>query len=165
MNSSSLFGDLFLNVSFSFGRDVFQGLNELESLDLEHNQLNYLDSEAFGPLEQLKHARLSHNLLSFKNEENYPQGGLPYTDIIGNQSPFRHCFKLEYLYLANNSIKDIFDDWRINLLQIRVLDLSHNKIQHLIVSINLLNTEHEFYGQEYFRFYESQESKVARKLI
>lgn len=126
----------FRDLTYRFvSRDVFQGLNELESLDLEHNLLNYLDSEAFGPLEQLKHAQLSHNLLSFINEEGYPQGGLSYTDIIGNQSPFRHCTKLEYLYLANNSIGDIFDDWRINLLKIRTLDLSYNKIQRLVVSI------------------------------
>lgn len=119
---------------FFKNRDVFQGLNELESLDLEHNRLNYLDSEAFGPLQQLKHARLSHNFLSFVNEEGYLQGGLSYTDMIGNQSPFRHCFNLENLYLANNSIGQIFDDWRLNLLKLKVLDVGYNRIQHLTVS-------------------------------
>lgn len=113
----------------------------MESLDLEHNRLNYLDSEAFGPLQQLKHARLSHNLLSFVNEEGYPQGGLSYTDTIANQSPFKHCFNLEYLYLANNSIGQIFDDWKLILLKMKVLDISYNRIQHLTVSRLTINPD------------------------
>lgn len=115
-------------------RDVFQGLNELKLLDLEYNDLSYLDSNALGHLEQLKHARFSHNKLSFLDDEGHQQGGFHYKDTFGNKSPFRHCINLEYLYLANNSITEIFSDWRIVLVKLRVLDLSLNRIQYLLVS-------------------------------
>lgn len=114
-------------------RDVFHGLNKLELLDLEHNRLSFIDSSAFSHLDQLKHARLSHNRLSFINEE-FLQDSLPYMDIFGKKSPFRDCINLEYLYLANNSITEIFADWRIVLTKLRTLDLSYNRIEHLLVS-------------------------------
>ncbi|KAK6628561.1 hypothetical protein RUM43_002376 [Polyplax serrata] len=114
-------------------RNLFYGLIKLEVLDLEYNELSYLDSDALGHLQQLKHARFSHNMLSFLDEDGRPQGGFSYKDTFGNKSPFRHCVHLEYLYLANNSITEIFSDWRIVLVKLRVLDLSLNKIQYLIV--------------------------------
>ena len=103
-----------------------KGLTQLESLNLEHNWLQHIAVQAFRHMPGLKQLRMSHNRLSLRGTE---------TDVGEVQSVLNACLELEELYIANNSITTIFSDWVLTLLNLRTLDLSHNLISSLAVSM------------------------------
>ena len=51
--------------------------------------------------------------------------------VFGQQTPLRHCTKLETLNLRDNLIQSIFEDWKLFLSNLTTLDLSHNRITSL----------------------------------
>lgn len=53
------------------------------------------------------------------------------------ESPFQNLFKLEKLYLRNNSIKNFLNDWNIVNIALTELDLSYNQIQMIDFGIML----------------------------
>jgi len=106
-------------------RDLMKGLTKLESLNLEHNQLQHIAVQAFQHVSGLKQLTLSHNRLSLRGTETY----------VGEvQSVLNACLDLEELYVRNNSITTIFSDWAFTLVNLRTLDLSYNLISSLAVS-------------------------------
>lgn len=100
----------------------------MEELNIEENQLMTIANQAFSFLTKLKIAKLSNNCLTLQ----YTFHGFP--DQYG-KSPFHDCESLEELYLANNSISEIFNDWILSDLRLRILDLKYNNITAITVSI------------------------------
>jgi len=107
-------------------RDLMKGLTQLESLNLEHNWLQHIAVQAFQHVDRLKQLTLSHNRLTLRGTE---------THVGEVQSVLNACLDLEELYVRNNSITTIFSDWVLTLLNLRTLDLSHNLISSLAVSM------------------------------
>ncbi|XP_078042792.1 toll like receptor [Augochlora pura] len=109
----------------SISRHLFKDLASLIVLDMSENQLQVIEDTSFKSLESLKIARFSNNLLTFNNSLS------AYHDEYGNKSPFHHCFSLEELYLDRNNISEIFGDWTITSLKLKVLDLKYNQIPYI----------------------------------
>lgn len=103
-----------------------EGLTQLESLNLEHNQLQHIVVQAFQHVPGLKQLTLSHNRLSLRGTE---------TEVGEVQSVLNACLYLEELYARNNSITTVFSDWVLTMSNLRTLDLSHNLIPNLVVSM------------------------------
>ncbi|XP_054727146.1 protein toll-like [Anastrepha obliqua] len=135
--------DLSLNRLQSLPDTLFQNTKHLRVLKLSHNQLVEISSELFSPLSNLEHLYLNNNNLininfnAFRDTTNLKSLQLENNQIgLANasglidytSSPFRYLFKLEKLNLRNNSIKYLHKDWRAQLLALRKLDLSYNKI-------------------------------------
>ncbi|KDR13629.1 protein toll isoform X2 [Zootermopsis nevadensis] len=102
--------------------DLLKDLRRLERLNLEHNKLQHIAVRAFTHVPGLKDLTLSHNRLSLSG---------PQTEIGEVQSVLSACVQLEKLFVSNNSIKTVFSDWVLTLLNLRTLDLSHNLISNL----------------------------------
>lgn len=99
---------------------------------MQNNFLRHIDINTFQSTPNLKVINLANNKLSFLDNEGYLEGGPRHHDDFGDYSPLRHCLKLEKINLSNNSITDIFADWRLNMLRLNILNLSHNALQSLI---------------------------------
>lgn len=108
-------------------RHLFNGLNALQELNIKKNQLTTISNQGFSSLQQLRIAILSYNNLTLQEEQ-------PFADQFGNKSPFYDCVSLEELYLANNSISEVFSDWLLSDIQLRKLDLKYNNISSITVS-------------------------------
>jgi len=111
---------------FYHHRVLMKGLTQLESLNLEHNRLQHITVQAFQHVAGLKQLTLSHNRLSLRGTE---------TAVGEVQSVLNACLDLEELYASNNSITTIFSDWVLTMLNLQILDLSHNLISSLVVSM------------------------------
>lgn len=96
---------------------------------MEENQLMTISDQSFTSLGQLKIAKFSKNRLTLQSDF------LQYQDEYGTKSPFYYCIELKELYLANNSISEIFSDWKLSNLQLRKLDLRYNNISFITVRI------------------------------
>nr|XP_033325300.1 protein toll [Megalopta genalis]XP_033325301.1 protein toll [Megalopta genalis] len=117
--------DLSKNHIVSISRHLFKDLVSLIVLNMSQNHLQVIEDTSFKSLESLKIASFSNNLLTFNNSLN------AYHDEYGNKSPFHHCFSLEELYLDNNNISEIFGDWTITSLKLKILDLKYNRIPYI----------------------------------
>jgi len=111
---------------FYHHRDLLKSLTQLESLNLEHNRLQHISVQAFQHVTGLKQLTLSHNRLSLRGSETH-------TGEV--QSVLNACLDLEELNAKNNSIATIFSDWVLTMLNLQNLDLSHNLISSLVVSM------------------------------
>ena len=98
----------------------FDGLEFLEELDLTFNSLETLPSDAFHVFRHLKVLNLADNGLSV----------IPHDHPM----PFGPSSGLERLILANNEIRgETLPDYAFNALSsLRVLDVSHNKLEGVI---------------------------------
>ena len=96
---------------------------------MEENRLQVIEDRSFNSLSSLLVAKFSSNRLTLNNSL------ILYHDEYGKKSPFHDCTSLEELYLANNNISEIFGDWIISSIKLRVLDLKYNKIPSISVSI------------------------------
>lgn len=96
---------------------------------MQENRLQVIEDRSFNSLSSLRVANFSDNQLTLNNSL------ILYHDEYGTKSPFHDCTSLEELYLAKNNISEIFGDWIISSLQLRVLDLKYNKIDSISVSI------------------------------
>lgn len=107
---------------------LFNGLNNLKELNMEENQLTTISTRSFGYISNLKIAKFSNNFLTLHD---------PFQDILepsDRQSPFHPCTNLEELYLVNNSISQIYNDWIVSNLKLRKLDLKYNYISSITTS-------------------------------
>ncbi|XP_014613497.1 PREDICTED: protein toll [Polistes canadensis] len=110
--------DLSNNRMVSISPYLFDGLKSLTELNMENNQLKTIDQLAFSSVRNLRIAKFCHNKLTFNLygiQEDY-------------QSPFNKCYLLNELYLSNNYISTISNDWSLNAMNLHVLDLSYNDI-------------------------------------
>jgi protein toll len=98
-------------------------LVKLEHIDLSSNVLEHVDKDAFVANHEVRHINLDNNLLSFSEMSR---------DYFGSYSPFHYCTRLEVISLRNNSIEEIFADWKISLVHLRRLDLRQNKLTGLL---------------------------------
>ncbi|XP_050465403.1 protein toll [Cataglyphis hispanica] len=117
--------DLSKNRITSISNHVFDGLYMLEELNMEENQLMIISDHSFTSLNQLKIAKFSNNRLTLRSTF------LGYKDEYGTNSPFHYCTNLKELYLANNNISEIFSDWKLSNLYLRILDLRYNNISSI----------------------------------
>lgn len=108
---------------------MFSGLNNLRELNIENNHLTTITHKSLSPMTSLRIASFSNNHLTLQSSWS------DYSDMSTIYSPFRDCTLLEELYLANNNVQMIFNDWLFNILKLRVLDLKYNNISILRVSI------------------------------
>lgn len=93
-----------------------------------------ISGQSFTSLQKLKIAKFSKNQLTLQSTF------LEYQDEYGTKSPFHQCSELKELYLANNSISEIFSDWKLSSLQLRKLDLRYNNISSITVSFEKAHT-------------------------
>ncbi|XP_076672912.1 toll like receptor [Andrena cerasifolii] len=114
--------DLSKNHLTSISRHLFRSLKSLEELNMEENRLQVIEDKSFNSLSSLRVAKFSDNQLSLNNSL------VLYHDEYGKKSPFHDCTSLEELYLSKNNISEIFGDWIISSLRLRVLDLKYNRI-------------------------------------
>lgn len=96
---------------------------------MQENKLQVIEDRSFKYLSNLRIARFSNNHLTLNNTLTL------YHDEYGKKSPFHDCTSLEELHLDKNDISEIFGDWIISSLKLRILNLKHNKIPYITVSI------------------------------
>ncbi|XP_003704992.1 toll like receptor [Megachile rotundata] len=106
----------------SISRGLFSNLKSLTFLNMEGNQLQTIQDRSFSSMTNLRIAKFSNNQLTFSS---------PFEDEFGKKSPFYDCTSIEELHLSHNNITEIFGDWIINALQLRLLNLSYNKIPYI----------------------------------
>ena len=125
-------------------------LNNLEYLNLENNQINFLETNSFSNLKKLETLLLSSNRLTSSSFENI--------------ETFSFMSNLKFLNLSSNLIEVISSYFFSNLLKLVTIDLSSNRI-YLISSYsfnNLLNLRNlhindQINNEEYLEF-ESNET-------
>ncbi|XP_067205443.1 protein toll-like isoform X4 [Linepithema humile] len=93
-------------------RNLFNRLFRLEQLNMERNRLRTISNYSFGFLTNLKIIKLSHNSLTLSKWF----------------FTFNLYSNIEKIYLINNSISEILEDWITNLKKLQTLDLSYNNI-------------------------------------
>lgn len=97
---------------------MFIGLKGLEDLDFSHNKLKVIASEAFDQLTGLTKVDLSYNLLKFTQDVTY--------------SPLKLCTNLREIYLSDNQIDAIYNDWYISMTSLEMLDLKRNNFTYVV---------------------------------
>lgn len=122
----------FLNrfICFSFYLNVFRRLfshlTQLEYLDLSHNNIVFISGKQFFHLKSIETIDLSHNqLLSLALD--------PLLSDL-DYSVFYKCTTLKYLYIQNNSLIEIYEDWRLQLTNLKMLNLANNNITDIQVN-------------------------------
>ncbi|KAI4487767.1 hypothetical protein M0802_011872 [Mischocyttarus mexicanus] len=108
--------DLSINRIIFITTNFFEGLKSLKELNMEKNQLKYIADTALFHLKSLNIAKFSHNKLILNNTS-------------GKLSSFHNNIFIMELHLSNNSIPCFYVDWSKNLLNLRLLNLSHNEIK------------------------------------
>lgn len=119
----------------------------LTELYLNDNNLHHISMNAFSSLTSLEIIDLQNNHLTLKYEFKIE------SIEIETISPFNSLISLKKLNLRNNSIRDIFPDWTTSLLELRLLDLSYNKIkmistenlQFLSTKLDVILTNNEIF--------------------
>ncbi|CAK1555206.1 unnamed protein product [Leptosia nina] len=127
------------NLELSLG--TFNGLKELQILDLGENNLKVIPSDVFCPLGNLQKLNLTHNKL--KNIDRIGLGkncGLDILslDVSNNElktlnedSEITTLRRLQELKLQHNNISDISSEIFNGLISLRILNISHNYLQFI----------------------------------
>ncbi|XP_017885444.1 protein toll [Ceratina calcarata] len=109
----------------SISRNLLRSLRSLKTLDMSRNRLKIIEDTSFNYLDNLRVAIFSDNQLTFNTSPSF-------FHEFGKNSPFHACINLEELHLARNNITEIFNDWVVITLKLRILDLSHNQIPQIV---------------------------------
>ncbi|XP_046140972.1 protein toll [Osmia bicornis bicornis] len=109
----------------SISANLFNNLKSLRILNMEQNQLETIEDRSFISLANLRIARFSKNQLKLASS---------FVDEYGRKSYFYDCKSLEELHLAHNNISEIFADWTINGVELRLLNLSYNQIPYILAT-------------------------------
>lgn len=117
-----------ISLYFPYFRTLFSRLKSLDYLNMSENKLKEIEDMSFNFMPRLRIAVFSDNYLTFNTSMSNP-----YWDDYGKKSPFHSCTALEELYLDRNNISEIFGDWVISTLYLRILDLQFNQITQLSV--------------------------------
>ncbi|KAM8783765.1 amphoterin-induced protein 1 [Rhynchonycteris naso] len=112
----------------------------LHSLLLSHNQLNFISSEAFSPVPNLRYLDLSSNQLRTLDESLFSELRVLEVLLLYNnhimavdRSAFEDVAQLQKLYLSQNQISR-FPLELVRLPKLALLDLSSNKLKTLPLS-------------------------------
>lgn len=107
-------------------------MTSLKFLNMEHNNMKFIDTYAMQDLQNLRIAKFSYNQLTLKSRKN----NFPLE--FGSESPFTTIqSNIEELYLAYNNITEIFSDWKF-ATNLNTLDLSHNQLHSIRVSFIII---------------------------
>ena len=98
------------------------GLNNLERIYLNKNQIKIIGEKAFFGLERLEYAFLNDNKLSELN----------YNNSAARISPFYPCKYLKKLDFSNNNISNFFQEWKYDKPD--SLILRHNSLTTINVN-------------------------------
>ncbi|XP_063899316.1 protein toll [Helicoverpa armigera] len=145
--------DLSYNRIKKLDSGVFQALKNLEFLNLNRNHLEVLPDFLFSGLKKLNHVTIENNYLTHISEFTF-QGAInlqtislksnqltlhpfpqsaneDYYTNLNVMSPFENLLELKNLYLNDNSINTMFEDWNLILTKLENLDLSYNNFTML----------------------------------
>ncbi|XP_048004590.1 protein toll-like [Leguminivora glycinivorella] len=115
-----------------FSDDMFETLGVLRSLSARNNRLRTLSPTAFRGARSLQYLDLSHNELTLRSADTIEtpiDGYMDFTD--GRSSPMAELIAMQYLDLGHNQIQDVFYDWRNVMLNLKLLNLTNNRIEFL----------------------------------
>lgn len=119
----------------SYWSSVFHASFKPTELYLSHNQLEYIDDEAFLVLDQLRVLDLSFNLLRHVNGNMFAGlFSLKRLNLESNQissidnKAFTYSINLQELNLKSNCLTSVDTMYLNNLSSLRVLDLSRNRL-------------------------------------
>ncbi|VVD01872.1 unnamed protein product [Leptidea sinapis] len=119
----------------------FNGLSELQSLDLAQNNIKFVPSGVFCSLENLNTLNLTNNRIRTVGQIGFGEGcgsNIHNLDLSHNEIKSlpadTELFKLrslQHLYLQHNNITDISSEAFNGLVSMRVLNISHNRLHTL----------------------------------
>ncbi|XP_026465274.1 toll-like receptor 7 [Ctenocephalides felis] len=134
------------NKNLNISQESFQGLNELQSLNLAGNNINLLQQNTLCPLKSLQTLNLTDNRIKSANELGFSAGAercsggeelvtldLSYNRLanIGDFWQISKLRRLQQLHLQHNNITDVSSESLIGLTSLRILNLSFNKLESL----------------------------------
>ncbi|XP_045769205.1 toll-like receptor 7 [Maniola jurtina] len=119
----------------------FNGLSELQSLDLAQNNIKFVPSGVFCSLENLNTVNLTNNRIRTVGQIGFGPGcgsslqtlDLSHNEIksLSEESELLKLRSLQHLYLQHNNITDISSEAFNGLVSMRVLNISHNRLHTL----------------------------------
>ncbi|KAL7728775.1 hypothetical protein ACLKA6_004138 [Drosophila palustris] len=141
--------DLHKNRLTSLPEDIFAHLTKLENLNLAENQLTEISTKLFSKLGNLKTLRVNDNqLVTIRSQAFIGNPLLRQLNMANNLinlqeymvsdditteagSPFSPLRNLTTLNLRNNSVMNIFIDWKYAMPELVEIDLSYNNLTRL----------------------------------
>lgn len=121
--------------------NAFNGLTELQSLDLAQNNIKFVPSGTFCSMDNLHTLNLTHNKIKTVAQLGFGRGcgsnlhslDLSHNEIksLPEESELVKLRSLQHLYLQHNNITDISSEAFNGLMSLRVLNISHNRLQVL----------------------------------
>ncbi|XP_075975148.1 toll-like receptor 7 [Anticarsia gemmatalis] len=129
------------NKELELSLGAFNGLRELHTLDLAHNNIRKIPSDLFCALENIIALNLTHNKIKFVDELGFGHKcgstlqtiDLSHNDIMSlpADSEILHLRRLTQLFLQNNKINELPGEVFSDLLSLKVVNLSDNAISYL----------------------------------
>ncbi|KOB72878.1 18 wheeler [Operophtera brumata] len=127
------------NLELSLG--TFNGLRELQALDLGENNLKAIPTDVFCPLDNLQVLNLTHNKIKSFDRVGFGNScgsSLLSLDLSNNElkslseeSEITGLKRLQELNLQNNNITDISSETFNGLISLRILNISYNNLQFI----------------------------------
>lgn len=127
------------NLELSLG--TFNGLRELQILDLGENNLKVIPSDVFCPLDNLQVLNVTHNKIKSVDRLGFGRNcgtGLRSLDLSNNEiksltdeSEITGLRRLQELRLQHNNITDISRETFNGLISLRILNISYNNLQSI----------------------------------
>lgn len=129
------------NKELELSLGAFNGLRELHTLDLGHNNIRKIPSDLFCALENIISLNLTRNKIKFVDELGFGHKcgstlqtiDLSHNDIMSlpADSEILHLRRLTQLFLQNNKINELPGEVFSDLLSLKVVNLSDNAISYL----------------------------------
>lgn len=129
------------NKELELSLGAFNGLRELHTLDLAHNNIRKIPSDLFCALENIISLNLTHNKIKFVDELGFGHKcgstlqtiDLSHNDIMSlpADSEILHLRRLTQLFLQNNKISELPGEVFSDLLSLKVVNLSENAIKYI----------------------------------
>ncbi|KAI5646104.1 leucine rich repeat domain-containing protein [Phthorimaea operculella] len=129
------------NKELELSLGAFNGLRELHTLDLAHNNIRKIPSDLFCALENIISLNLTRNKIKFVDELGFGHKcgstlqtiDLSHNDIMSlpADSEILHLRRLTQLFLQNNKINELPAEVFSDLLSLKVLNISDNAIKYL----------------------------------
>jgi len=107
---------------------LFLQLKSLDFLDLRFNKLHDIHGEQFKNLERLRALNMSDNRLTTLAQT------VQLLDDFGKYSVLQKCNQLEDLQLANNSLQEIYADWKLLKVNLHTLNLAFNQLRSVTIN-------------------------------
>lgn len=111
-------------------QEVFYSGRNVEKLDLSHNRINFISTDALKPFEKLRHLDISHNNIwnmpekSFQDLTELQYLNLGYNDLVSiSPNLFKTTADLRELILESNPLRDLQPKLFEHLPKLEVLHL------------------------------------------